>query len=115
MSWLQEELSKQSEHKDTGYFKLKDGKNVLLVSIASKPVERFVDMDGKKRKYHDYQLLDNEFLGMVFSATDFLHSCIVKELSEYADKECTAALLEIRVEHPTPTKTSYVVIAREVK
>jgi hypothetical protein len=40
---------------------------------------------------------------------------IIKELSEYADKDCTSALLEIRVEHPSATKTSYVVIAREVK
>jgi hypothetical protein len=116
MSWIQDELKEKNDGKDTkGFFKLKDGKNVLTVDISTAPLKRVVDMDGKKRDYHDYTLIDAENFGKTFSATGFLHSMILKELSEYADKDCKTALLEIRVEHPTATKTSYVVIAREVK
>ena len=116
MSWIQEELNERNQGKDTaGYFKLKDGKNLVTVNISTKPVKRVVDMDGSKRDYHDYIVTEGEHEGKTFSATGFLHSMILKELSEYADKNCINALLEIRVEHPSATKTSYVVIAREVK
>ena len=117
MNWIQEELKERNDNgKDTkGFFKLKDGKNTLTVDISAAPIKRVVDMDGKKRDYHDYTLVDSDNFGKTFSATGFLHSMILKELSEYADKDCRVATLEIRVEHPSATKTSYVVIAREVK
>jgi hypothetical protein len=116
MSWIQDQLKERNDGKDTkGFFKLKDGKNVLTVDISAAPIKRIVDMDGKKRDYHDYTLVDPDHFGQTFSATGFLHSMIIKELSEYVDKDCKVATLEIRVEHPSATKTSYVVIAREVK
>jgi hypothetical protein len=117
MSWIQEELKERMDSTGTssGYFKLKDGKNTVTLDISKAPTKRLVEMDGKKRDYHDYLCLDDANLGKVFSATGFLHSLIIKELTDYAEKNCSIAVLEIRVEHPTPTKTSYVVIAREVK
>lgn len=116
MSWIQEQLKERNDTQNTtGFFKLKDGKNLLTVDISKAPVKRVVLMDGKNRDYHDYTLVNPEDFGKTFSATGFLHSMILKELADYADKNCTVAMLEIRVEHPTPTKTSYVVIAREVK
>jgi hypothetical protein len=87
----------------------------VTVDISARPVKRVVLMDGKNRDYHDYTLVDGENFGKTFSATGYLHSLIIAELKDYADKDCKTATLEIRVEHPTATKTSYVVIAREVK
>lgn len=115
-NWIQEELKERNDRAGgSDFFKLKDGKNILTVDISKAPVKRIVLMDGKNRDYHDYICLDPDNHGKVFSATGYLHSMIVKELTDYADKNCSVAMLEIRVEHPTPTKTSYVVIARDVK
>lgn len=115
-NWIQDQLKEKNDTTNTqGFFKLKDGKNLVTVDISTAPIKRLVDMDGKKRDYHDYLLVDKDNFGKILSATGFLHSLILKELAEYADKNCKEASLEIRVEHPSATKTSYVVIAREVK
>jgi hypothetical protein len=117
MSWIQEEPKEKNDTMGAGlsYFKLRDGKNLVTVDISVRPPKRVVLMDGKNRDYHDYTIVGAEDFGKTFSATGYLHSLIIAELKDYADKDCKVAVLEIRVEHPTPTKTSYVVIAREVK